>query len=350
MSVRLVVIATLMLVAGKVLAQDASIPQKIVEKYDSAQAFIYDFDKDVEPIYYYFVYNKGKTGVSNADAVELLPANYDGVYTLDTTLPETRYFLVVNNNLCALFDHDFKQVTSFTYQYLKDIDRHFDKKATDKRQTLYYAMKDDKVGIIDSTGMVVLPFDYDKIGPYEQNCFVFMKEGKVGAVNDMNELLLPFNYDMVIPPNSYIDSLYAVQLNGKWALAHRGGILVTDYIFDNVEYDLMKMTLFINGNVFHLWSDFTEGLAVVRKDDKYGFIDKKGKIALPLKYESAEPFSEGLAAVQQADGWCYINKTGKTIIAGKFDICPGPFKNGHATIETENGSYTIDKTGKVVKK
>ncbi len=348
MQAKTAVIAALLLVAGNTAAQEDSIPQRITEKYDSAYSFIYDFDESVKPILHYGVYKKGKVGVANADAVELLPISYEGVYTLNTTLPELRYFLVVKDSLCALFDHDYKQVTPFVYQFLRDIDRQYDEKATDKRQTLYYAMKDYKVGIIDSSGVVVLPFEYDKIGPYSQNCFVFMKDGKIGAVNDKNEMLLPFKYDMILPPNRYIDSLYAVQSGGKWALAHRGGNLVTDYIFSNVEDDIMKMTLYMGDNYYYLWSDFTEGLAAVRKDGKYGFIDKKGNLVLPMQYEGASPFSEGLAAVQGDNGWRFINKKGETVIAGPFYYCPSSFQNGYATITTDDGEYTIDKKGKRV--
>ena len=41
----------------------------------------------------------------------------------------------------------------------------------------------------------------------------------------------------------------------------------------------------------------SEGLAGVKKDDLYGFIDKNGKEVVPLKYDEAGLFSEGLASV-----------------------------------------------------
>jgi hypothetical protein len=43
--------------------------------------------------------------------------------------------------------------------------------------------------------------------------------------------------------------------------------------------------------------DFSEGLAAVRVDGKWGFIDRTGKMTIPAQFGIAEPFSEGLAAV-----------------------------------------------------
>ena len=44
--------------------------------------------------------------------------------------------------------------------------------------------------------------------------------------------------------------------------------------------------------------DFSDGLARVGKGGKYGFIDKIGKIVIPLEYNEVDyHFSDGLARV-----------------------------------------------------
>ncbi len=49
---------------------------------------------------------------------------------------------------------------------------------------------------------------------------------------------------------------------------------------------------------FNYIASFSDGLAVVRKGDqetgKYGYIDKTGKVVIPLEYDLAWGFSEGL--------------------------------------------------------
>ena len=56
---------------------------------------------------------------------------------------------------------------------------------------------------------------------------------------------------------------------------------------------------------------FSEGLATVKLNDKYGFIDKTGKEVIPIKYDYAEGFSEGLAQVKLNNKWFYINQKGE---------------------------------------
>lgn len=69
---------------------------------------------------------------------------------------------------------------------------------------------------------------------------------------------------------------------------------------------------------------FSEGLAGVMLDGKFGFIDKSGKQVIPHKYTSANPFSNHVAVVGLTDQndhikWGIIDNTGKEIIPLKYD-------------------------------
>ncbi|MBK9634136.1 MAG: WG repeat-containing protein [Bacteroidetes bacterium] len=44
-----------------------------------------------------------------------------------------------------------------------------------------------------------------------------------------------------------------------------------------------------------------------------GFIDKTGRVIIPLIYDDAFPFSEGLARVKNDNKTYYINKQGQCI-------------------------------------
>ena len=52
--------------------------------------------------------------------------------------------------------------------------------------------------------------------------------------------------------------------------------------------------------------------------DKYGFIDKTGKVVIERKFDRAGGFSEGLAPVAIGKKWGYIDKRGKKVIDYKF--------------------------------
>ena len=59
--------------------------------------------------------------------------------------------------------------------------------------------------------------------------------------------------------------------------------------------------------------DFSEGLAFVKLNGKYGFIDKIGKEVIPLKYDATEWFFRGKALVLLNNEWFYIDKLGNRI-------------------------------------
>lgn len=94
--------------------------------------------------------------------------------------------------------------------------------------------------------------------------------------------------------------------------------------------------------------DFSEGLAVARIGNLYGFIDKKGNPASFFQYKQARSFHEGLAAVQDRNGlWAVIDSTGKRITYYKYEEI-GDFKNGYAPAKLQGNWGLIDKTGKTV--
>ncbi len=84
---------------------------------------------------------------------------------------------------------------------------------------------------------------------------------------------------------------------------------------------------------------FSEGLAFVAKEQngktKYGFISSDGKEIIPLQYDYATDFHEGLALVQMNGKYGYINKHGKMVIEPAFHNA-GSFADGLAWVVTEN--------------
>jgi hypothetical protein len=94
-----------------------------------------------------------------------------------------------------------------------------------------------------------------------------------------------------------------------------------------------------------------------------GYIDRDGKVAIPMQFGRAERFSEGLAKV--CVGKCdyksydsgyggkfgFIDHSGHFVVNPQYDYV-GDFKNGFAKVEVGNGVNAktgyIDKTGKTV--
>ncbi len=93
-----------------------------------------------------------------------------------------------------------------------------------------------------------------------------------------------------------------------------------------------------------LSESFSEGYATAVINDKAGYIDARGRIAIPLEYDKAFPFSEGLAAVQKAGKFGFISSKGEIKIPFDFDKV-GPFQEGVAPVVNGEKMYYIDKKG-----
>lgn len=92
-------------------------------------------------------------------------------------------------------------------------------------------------------------------------------------------------------------------------------------------------------------SDFSEGLAAVRADNrKLGYIDKTGKIAIPPQFLYARPFSEGLAAVANDQfAFGYIDAHGKIVIPLMYqNVYPGNFSEGVARVKATGEITFVD--------
>lgn len=102
---------------------------------------------------------------------------------------------------------------------------------------------------------------------------------------------------------------------------------------------------------------FSEGLAAVKLDNKWGFIDIDGKIIIEPKYDYVSSFSDGLAIISGTDEndkyFGFINKKGEVVIEPQFCKADNFFEEHAVTgICDDNNKvdyYTlINKDGKPI--
>ncbi|MDE6072957.1 MAG: WG repeat-containing protein [Muribaculaceae bacterium] len=117
----------------------------------------------------------------------------------------------------------------------------------------------------------------------------------------------------------------------------------------------------VKGNEI-VWCEsvYTDGLLRFRtEDNKWGFYDTSGKIAIEPKYDDATGFSEGLAIVgtyKDADfkediSYFAIDKSGKEVFKIKegYTLVNTLFNNGYIIARKDDRLYTIDKKGEEFK-
>jgi hypothetical protein len=91
---------------------------------------------------------------------------------------------------------------------------------------------------------------------------------------------------------------------------------------------------------------FDEGLAAVRLNGKYGYVDESGREVVPPKYDNTWKFIGGFATVKLGDKYGFIDKTGKEVVPPKYENA----NNHHGTCcykgqahVKENGLWKIIK-------
>jgi hypothetical protein len=134
---------------------------------------------------------------------------------------------------------------------------------------------------------------------------------------------------------------YAIAVKGNWGLIDKHGKFVIPPVYDGVgDYN--------NGLIEVSHSDF-DSIEVIKYTSCY--VNLKNDTIISKDYEVAYDFSEGLAAVRQNNKWGFIDTTGRIAINFQFDDVKN-FSNGLAWFRNEKFPYRyegyIDKHGHVV--
>ena len=130
---------------------------------------------------------------------------------------------------------------------------------------------------------------------------------------------------------SFKNGLAAVKVGAKWHFITHAGKKKFDSEFATV-------------------SNFNEDLAAVQEDanGKYGFIDSSGNYVIQPIFEDARPFSEGLAAVRLNKRWGYVDTSGEMRIPNSYPFFADEFAGGLASVSTpvDGSEVYINSDGK----
>jgi hypothetical protein len=181
-------------------------------------------------------------------------------------------------------------------------------------------------------------------------------DSKVGFVNPAGQFQIAPIFDEALP---FSEGLAAVRLGDQWGFIDASGAEKIAPQFQSAYY-FREGVAFVETSTGYVLID-TSGKVLatgfepkdiisaervpVSKGDKAGYLDLRGRIAIPLIYDSVTAFHEGIAAVEKGDKWGYINTDGKIVIPIKFDDA-GPFGNGLAPAVVGKTSGFIDKSGR----
>lgn len=158
------------------------------------------------------------------------------------------------------------------------------------------------------------------------------KEGKWGYINSKADIIIPIKYDEV---GTFIGGIAPVWANKKCQYIKEDGSFLTDDLFES------------GGN-------FDNGVTIVSKDRKKYVLNDKGELT-PLRYNNigrTYDFYYGLCGIVSNGKLGYINTKGDLVIPFKYDEIPGLWegfdKNGYAKVIKNDHSGVIDRQGNEV--
>lgn len=215
------------------------------------------------------------------------------------------------NGNYALFDNKFKQLTEFKYMVIGEFydglskvreGNYFGYINTKGEEvikcqydlnyifidSLAIARKNGKAGIINTKNETVLDFKYQSLGIPFKKQVVASDSLKWGIVNFKDKILLEFNYDNVL---SEFKGITALEKNNKWQ--------VWDYENKKLlsqKYDELKLIEGDESTVLGFGKikpkKYSQSIALARIDKKWGIINDKGIIIIPIEYEMNELYEK----------------------------------------------------------
>lgn len=134
----------------------------------------------------------------------------------------------------------------------------------------------------------------------------------------------------------FSEGLAGVRINGRNAYINKKGEVVVD-----------------NLNMVGVLFDFSDGMAQVAVpgvDHRSGFINRKGKIVIPIEHHMIYDFHNGFAAYLENDKWGFFNTKGEVILPPSYDWVDYDhgFEGGLCRVSKGSKRGYINKTGQFV--
>lgn len=181
-------------------------------------------------------------------------------------------------------------------------------------------------GFADETGKIVIPMQYDKAWRFKNGLAKIEKNKRYGLIDKSGKIIIPPQYNEL---NYFTDKLLRTRHNNQYELFDTQGNIISD------EYDFI-------GNIDY-------GFAKIKQKDKYGLMDKNGKVIIPCQYDDILTLTEepNLIAVKKDNQWGFVDKNNSTIIPFVYEQV-WHFHNGFAKIRNNQQYGIIDLTGKII--
>jgi hypothetical protein len=302
--------------------------------------------------------NPVKYGFINEKGEEIVPTIYDDandftenvaiVYRGEGKGYSERLYSIIKKNGEVVKERQYSEILDFNegisvYIYQNSW-RYLDKNFNDKFKISFDAASNFYDGIarvqlnnmwgyIDTLGNFVIPNKYDEARDFSYNNFTSVKlNDKWGLINKNGKAISPFKYDYIA---DFWEGKAVVVCGKKSTFIDTLGNELSEAIYNDLQ-------------------SFNEGLAGMKMDMYYGYINMNNQIIIKPKYYWVSSFKNNFAVVTKDSinkKYCYINKLGEEITTSKYGFGTEIFYDGNAIVllyGKNKGYGVIDTTGKEI--
>lgn len=231
----------------------------------------------------------------------------------------------------------------------------------------------NKWGYINKNGQWVIKPQFDSACDFSEGFACVLLNNKWIFINRSGEIAINKEFQHC---SWFSEGLAAIDIGGKYGYIDKSGLLVIPPLYrtaHNFKEGLASVghserpntfidrnrRVVINSRRFQYTSSFSGGLAAVKINGKWGFINKTGQIVIEpeffemgLSYFKLEAFSSGLAPVKDENKYGFINVNGNFVIEPQYDAA-WCFRNGLAKVlkyddKDDLAMGYIDRSGKYI--
>ena len=261
---------------------------------------------------------EGKFGVLNYLGIQVLEPKYEevkNVYGNDM-------YVIKEANAEKLVNKDGNVVLETGYDKISSI-------LKNKENGIIFE-KEGKFGVMSLTGEVKINPEYQQLAEAKDGVLIAKNNDKYGIITIANEKKIDFSYtaikyvesaDIYVLETenasaSIIDSNFETKLTGivNQINEEKGYIKIRigeEYKYYNFKFEEKTASDILSSNTLFL----------SKKDGKYGYVDKEGKVVVDYTYDDAkEQNSCGFAAVKKDGKWGAIDSKGNVAIEPTYNL------------------------------
>lgn len=187
----------------------------------------------------------------------------------------------------------------------------------------------EKIGFIDTSGQFLIAPQFEVAHDFDQGVARVVSDGKYGLIDHKGQWVLRPKFADILP----------FQANGV-AIARLSGTQNRYVLIDQAGRTLTGLT------TYRQIDSFREGLARVKDQNGFGFIDLNGREVISTTWGQAESFSGGRAVVRQNGRCGYIDASGELVIPTQYSRCLD-FEDDRAVVyRSIHNAGLIDRNGR----